>query len=130
MIDVLSTMRTYIADRSSVAALTSNRVYAGVVYPPPEYQPGQYAICFNARGGALTYDRRLLGESFTFKCYADNEVNAMALYRTLVDAIDDTQGGAIRHVELEISGYPLREPDTDWPFVLTFFRVTFDSQKG
>lgn len=128
MIDVLSTLRTYIAAKSSVTALTGNRVYAGRAYPPPEYQPGQYAICFNARGGALTYDRQLAQESFTFKCYADNEVNAMTLYRTLVDAIDDTQGGAIRHCELEITGVPLREPDTDWPFVLTFFRVTF--QKG
>lgn len=130
MIDVLSTLRTYIAAKSSVAALTGQRIYAGVVYPPPEYVAGQYAICFNARGGALGYDRRLLSESFTFKCYGADEQSAMALYRTLVDAIDDTQGGAIRHCELEVTGYPLLEPDTDWPFVLTFFRVTFDSQKG
>lgn len=130
MIDALSTLRAFIVAQSSVTALTGQRVYAGQAFPPPTYQAGQYAICFNARGGALGYDRRLLQESFTFKCYADSEINAMALYRTLVDAIDDKSGGHIRHIELEISGYPLQEPDTDWPFVLTFFRVTFDSQKG
>ena len=130
MIDALSTLRTFIVAQSSVTALTGQRVYAGRTFPPPEYVAGQYAICFNARGGVMTYDRRLINDSFTFKCYGPDEVAAMALSRTLVDAIDDKSSGAIRHIELEISGYPLQEPDTGWPFVLTFFRVTFNSLKG
>lgn len=126
MIDTLSTLRDFLTQQSALTALTGQRIYAGVVYPPPDYTPGQYAICFNARGGGLTYDRQLLGESFTFKCYGPDDPSSMALYRTLADVLDDNHGGKIRHAELETSGYPLREPDTAWPFVLTYFRVTFE----
>ena len=126
MIDTLATLRGFLTQQSALTALTGQRIYAGVVYPPPDYAPGQHALCFNIRSGSLTYDRQLLAESFTFKCYGADEPSAMLLYRTLADALDDRRGGRIRHAELETSGYPLREPDTGWPFVLTYFRVTFE----
>lgn len=130
MIDPLALLRSYILAKP-VADLTGDRVWAGVTYPPADYVPGQYAIVFNSRGGPVSYDRRLLTDSYTFKCYGPGELGAMTLYRSLVDAIDDTRGGDIRQIELEISGYTLREQDPiNWPFVLCYFRVTFKTRIG
>lgn len=131
MIDPLLAFRNLILSKGAITALTGNRIYAGVTYPPGEYVPGQYAITLNSRGGSLTWDRQLLSESFTVKCYGASELDAMTLYRTVAQELDQKRGAGIRNVELEISGFPLTEPDpAAWPFVLCYFRVLFNSQLG
>lgn len=125
MRDTLDTLRDYLVAQSSLTALTSTRIYAGRVYPPVSYAPDQHAICFNGRGGSIDYASTTSIESFTFKCYGASAYHAMTLYRTLVDVLHDKRGVGIRHAEIEITGYPLQEPDTDWHYVLCFFRVFF-----
>jgi hypothetical protein len=128
LIDPLDTLRDFLLLQAGLVALTGQRIYAGRVYPPPSYQPGQYAICFNGRGGNMGYDSRLLNESYTFKCYGASPTHAMTLYRTLVGALHDAHSGNIRHAEMETSGYPLQEQEPlDWHFVLTYFRVIYNS---
>lgn len=127
MIDTLDTLRDFLVAQSSLTALTGQRIYAGRVYPPSSYTPDQHAICFNGRGGTLEYSSRIITESYTFKCYGSSAVHAMTLYRTLVDVLHDAHSGAIRHAELEIAGYSLQEPETDWFYVLSFFRVSYNS---
>lgn len=127
MIDTLATLRTFLASQTALTTLTSTRLYAGRTYPPPDYTPGQYALCFNGRGGSIDYASRLISESFTFKCYGADELTAMTLYRTLVDVLHDKNSGNLRSAELEVLDYPLQEPDTGWHYTLTFFRVTFNS---
>lgn len=130
MIDPLLTMRSYLADKSLITAQVSDRIYAGAVYPPSEYQPGQKAICFNGRGGQLDYHSQTLRDSLQFKCYGADEVAAMGLYRTLVDILHDGQDANIRSAQLEISGYPLREPETGWHYTLCYFTVWFKTGLG
>lgn len=131
MIDPLAVFRSFILSKSPVVALVADRVYAGVTYPPGDYTPGQHAISFAPRGGTVSFDRRLQTESFTTKCYGADELHAMTLYRTLVEAIDDKRGAGIRYCELEITGIPLREQDpVNWAFVLCYFRVVFNTQLG
>lgn len=131
MIDALDVFRSFILSKSPVVTLVADRVYAGVTYPPSHYVPGQHAISFSPRGGTISFERQLQTESFTTKCYGTDELHAMALYRTLVQAIDNQRAGVIRHCELEITGIPLREQDpVNWAFVLCYFRVVFNTQLG
>lgn len=130
MIDTLQTLRAYLVSKSALTSQTSARIYAGKVYPPETYTPGQKAICFNGRGGQLVYHSQTLRDSIQFKCYGANEVEAFALYRTLVDVLHDGQGLNIRSAQLEIAGYPLQEPETDWHYVLTYFTVHFVTGLG
>lgn len=125
MRDVLETLRTYLVAQTPLTTLTSTRIYAGRTYPPENYTPGQHTITFNARGGTLDYSSTTSAESFTFKCYGSSPNHAMTLYRKLVDVLHDKRGPGIRHAELEVTGYPLQEPETDWHYVLCFFRVFF-----
>lgn len=131
MIDTLALLRQHILSKPAVTDLTGDRVWAGVTYPPGDYAPGQYAIVLNSRGGSISYDRRLLADSFTVKCYGPDELGAMTLYRVLTDAIDDTRAGALRQIELEIAGFPLQEQEPlNWPFVLCYFRAVYQSRIG
>lgn len=127
MVDTLQTLRNYLASQGSLTPLVGTRIYAGRVYPPKDYQPGQRAIVFNSRGGQLDYASQLYRDSVQVKCYGANAVDAMNLYRTLVDVLHDGSGTGIRHAELEIGGYPLQEPATDWHFVLTYFSILYES---
>ncbi|MCB0106906.1 MAG: hypothetical protein KDE53_13385 [Caldilineaceae bacterium] len=130
MIDHLATLRTYLAAQPALTTLVSSRIYAGRTYPPKGYTPGQRAICFNSRGGQVAYHAQTLRDSIQFKCYGADEVDAMTVYRALVDVLHDASGVDIRHAELEISGYPLQEPETDWHFVLTYFTVHYMTGLG
>lgn len=130
MIDSLQVLRSYLTSKTALTALTSDRIYAGSVYPPKDYTPGQKALCFNGRGGQIDYTSQTLVESMQFKCYGADEMDAMLLYRTLVDVLHDGVNATIRHAELEISGYTLQEPETSWHFVLTYFTVWFETGLG
>lgn len=127
MIDTLQTLRSYLAGKSAITSLVGTRIYAGRAFPPKSYTPGLKALAFNGRGGQIDYTSQFLSESVQFKCYGSDEVDAMGLYRMLVDTLHDGSGSGIRHAELEISGYPLQEPDTDWHYVLTYFTILYES---
>ncbi len=130
MINTLQTLRSYLANQPALTTLVGTRIYAGRVYPPKEYIPGQRALCFNGRGGQLDYTAQLLRESLQFKCYGADAVDAVNLYTTLVDVLHDRHGNGFWHAGLEVAGYPLQEPETDWHFVLTFFSIAFMTQLG
>lgn len=131
VIDVLATLRTHLLAQAPLLSLVSTRIYAGVTFPPSAYIPGQAALTFNSRGGTPSFDGRILSESFTFKCYGAGDTGAMATYRTLADVLHESHGVNIRHAELEVAGTLLYEEEpVNWPFVLTFFRVVFNSQLG
>lgn len=129
----MSTLRTYLAAQSDLTDLTGSRLWAALTFPPVGYKPDDGgAVVFNSRGGpGLSYNSQLLTDSIQFKCYAADELAALTLYGVLVDVLHEGTGTGIRIAELEIAGQMLREPDpVGWPFVLTFFRIIFDSQLG
>ncbi|MBX3016005.1 MAG: hypothetical protein KF832_31075 [Caldilineaceae bacterium] len=130
MINSLQVLRSYLASQAALTTLVGTRLYAGRLYPPKNYLPGQRAICFNGRGGQLDYTAQLLRESMQFKCYGADAVDAMNLYGVLVEVLHDQQGAGFWHAGLEVTGYPLQEPETDWPFVLVFFSIAFMTQLG
>ena len=130
MVDTLQVLRAYLASKSVLTSQVSTRIYAGKVYPPENYTPGQKAICFNGRGGQIDYHSQTLRDSIQFKCYGADEVAAFGLYRSLVDVLHEGSGANIRTAALEIAGYPLQEPETDWHYTLSYFTVWFKTGLG
>lgn len=126
MIDASLILRTYLASQTPLTNLVSSRLWAERIVPLPDYKPHQgQAICFRSRGGPIDYGSQLLRISFQFKCYGLDEARAMTVYRRLFDALHDASYQEMAHARLEIAGQTLREPDTDWPFVLSFFGCIF-----
>ena len=129
MIDVLDAIRDFLVSRPNVAVLVGNRVYAGRAVPPVGYKPSDgQAIAFNVRGGNMSYDDDHIVASAQFKCYGSTELLANQLYHTLVDDVHNKHDSTVRWAILEILGHTLEEPDTEWPYVLTYF--TFVVRQG
>jgi hypothetical protein len=129
MIDVHTTVRTFLLANAGLTDLVNTRVFAGRNEPPPGYTPGDGpCVTFKARGGAGPYRGRdyedaLIVPSMQFKCYGASEVEAYQVYRALADALHGRHGASILHAEEAGVGQPLEEPDTEWRFVLSFFDV-------
>lgn len=124
MIDASAVLREYLETQSPLVALTGTRIYPEANEPPEGTLPTDGAcLCYKVRGGQPIKPRQLWPVSVQFKCYGATEVEANELYRALVDVLDCAHAGQMRGAEIETVGVTLREPETLWPFVLTFFTV-------
>lgn len=124
MIDPHTVIRDYLLLDADLVGLVGNRVYAGRDVPPVGYAPGDGpCVTFRVRGGEPDYDDALLNPSVQFKCYAPDEPSSYEVYRALYDHLHNGQAAGIAHAESEVLGQLLEEPETDWHFVLAYFRV-------
>ena len=124
MIDALALIRAHLVADATLLARVGERLYAGRDVPPSGYTPDDgAAITFLVRGGGPDYDDALLLPSVQFKCYGTSELEANTTYRALVDALHNSRGASVLWAELEVLGGTLREPDTEWVFVLVFFKI-------
>ncbi len=125
MIDVETAIRDFLKVRPEITQYTGARIYAGRDVPPVGYSLPDNGACivFRTRGGTPDYDDALLNPSVQFKCYGASEYLAMQVYRALYDVLHGGYDANILHAEAEVLGQSLEEPETQWPFVLTYFTV-------
>lgn len=106
----------------SLTAVVAQRIYASVNLPAG-YQPSQGpAIVFTTSGGAPDY-APLLRPTLMFRCYGVDEATARRADRALFDAFHGYMGGAVATVVNDVLGQLLAEPDTQWRFVLSYYRA-------
>jgi len=123
LVDLNSVIKAHLVTCADLADLISNRVYSARDVPPPGYDLDSGAcVTFRVRGGDIDYPDALHRPSVQFKCYGQNDREAWQVYRALYDALQNTHSASILHAQLEVQGQSLEEPETDWPFVLTYFR--------
>ncbi len=127
MINPVAILTDFLLDQTALTTLTGQRVWGARTTPPGNlFTPGQHAVVFAPRGDAPDYTGRILNESFTFKCYGASDAHSYALYLVLVDVLHDKRMGAMRNMELQISGVPMQEPEpVNWFFTLSYFRGQF-----
>ena len=125
MIDAPRALREHLLADANVVAQCGDRVWADTDTPAPGYKPSDGgAIVFTFRGGIPDYSDALLVPSVQFKCYGGSSpYDAQETYRVLYDAMQNTAGAEVRHARCEVIGQSLSEPDSGWPFVLTYFKV-------
>lgn len=125
MKDELLAIRNHLLSKPVLAALVDTHVFAGRNVPPPGYSLRDSGPCitFKVRGGLTDYEDALLEPSIQFKCYAETELLAQEVYRALFDALQTAHGAYLLHAQLEQAGQQLEEPETQWPFILTFYKV-------
>lgn len=117
-------LRSHLLADSTVSGLVSGRVFAGVDEPPKTYDLSVGAcVVFKRRDDDFTYDDDHATPSFQFKCYGRTELEALQVYDSVKQAIHHQSSQWIKYGELEGGGSGLREPSTDWPYVLAFFGV-------
>lgn len=127
MIDLPAKILAFLQANAPLVALTSTRLWAEADFPPAGYTPDDGAgIAFKIRGGRPDYTP-MHWPSVQFKIYGATEVAANACYRALYDALHEQGGADVRWGQVEVYGQTLREPDTDWIFVLAAFTLLIRS---
>jgi hypothetical protein len=133
VVDSSAVILQFLLNQPALVAEINTRIHAERDTPPVEYHPSQGGcICFKRRGGGIDEEAAVLSPSYQFKIYgADGadfqtespEASANRIYGILFDVFNFAGNGLIRGVQLEALGQSLREPDSQWVFVLAFFRV-------
>lgn len=125
MIDAKNVVHSYLRAQSALTAIVGSRIYHERL--PEDFTIAQ-AVVFSRRGGVTNpYSPDLLEPSFQFKCYGSTAEDAEEVYRALYDALQGIENQTVGSDEIlsaieEVQGQDLRDPETDWPFVLTFFQ--------
>ncbi len=124
MVDAPKAILDYLLAQPGLTNVVEGRIYAEADSPPPGYTPADgQAICFKTRGGFQDYEAAILMPSVQFKSYGASEIKANEAYRALYDTLNDKASYAIKYAMLETLGVTLREPETDWIYVLAFFSI-------
>lgn len=123
MIDIDATIHAYLIQQAGLTVLAGPRIFASL-YLPKGYKPADGpALLFSPRGGAVDYSSLVLNPSYQFRSYGKTLASARELDRALFDALNDVSYCDIKSARMEAIGQPLQEPDTGWPFVLSFYRI-------
>jgi hypothetical protein len=80
-------------------------------------------LLFATRGGGQEYSSRVLDPSYQFRAYASTEAAARQVDRVLFDVLNDAKAAGILSARLESFPVLLMEPETGWPFALSFYRL-------
>jgi hypothetical protein len=130
MLDENGRLYTFLLQQGALTALVSTRVYGGRDTPPKTYALSDGpCVTFRRRGGNPEYSDALLRPSFQVKCYGRSEREAGQVYRALYAALNQANTATMLHAECETPGQDLEEADTEWPFVLSFWRVLFRDEE-
>jgi hypothetical protein len=121
--DAAKYLRDFLMDNETLTLLVGARIYAERTEPVEGYKPEDGGcICFQL-SGEMDYSGGFQRRRVQFKCYGVDEVKANEVYRALHDALERQSGQYVRWAISQTLGQTLREPDTKWVFVLTYFTV-------
>jgi hypothetical protein len=127
MIDPSAEVLEFLTGQPAMVVLTGDRMYADTDLPRG-YKPADgQALLLATRGGRPDYSSLVLYPSFQFRSYGPDFEACWELDQTLFDVLNDKGNCKIKFARLEAIGRPLREPDTGWPFVLTYYQIAMNS---
>lgn len=137
-VDPIKPILSLLQADTAVTDLTGTRIWGGIRQPPEsaQYAPAQGgAIVFELDGGQGNYGHTLQNVRYMLKCYGCDREKAGELYNVAADLLfhDNRSGERLTHCVMATRGESLpigrREPDTDWPHILIFFRATMKAQE-
>lgn len=130
--DVLDAVVTMLRADSEVAALLGTRIYVAEL---PKFEaddmPRDVAVLRLSPGGLGDIGASFLNAArthFDLFAYGSSPKAAMVVYRTIAPVLKQARaqvqvGTLILSVTPTMSPAQLRDPDTDWPFVLAGYNV-------
>lgn len=121
MIDAQGVVRAFVAGRPGVSAVAGGRVYAEVDLPEQYAIADGPAVLLGIRGGAPSYDDNHLETSVQMRCYGATQTEAWRMYRALYDAVHGKSGTGVQRARCAVVGQLVRDPETMFYYVITFF---------
>lgn len=122
MIDIEATLRSKLAADSTLAAVVADRIYAAERLPAG-YKPSLGgAVLFKVMGGNADFGPTLR-PTVQVRSYGLTEAVAREVDRAVFDALHELHNGNVLMVEIDILGQMVAEPETDWRYVLSYYRA-------
>lgn len=123
MVDLEAEIRAYLVTKATLTTLTGTRIYADANLPAT-YKPSDGgALLFTIRGGPQDYTGKVPRPSLQFRSYGMTAAIARQVDRALNDVLNDKQFGKVKWVRQTVLGQPLKDPETNWDFVLSFYEA-------
>lgn len=113
----------YLKTVTEITAVVSTRIYSGKNFPPGYSVSDGPAILMQPRGGEIHYSGKALEPSMQIRCYGANELVAENLSGLVFTALNNHQGNGLVGAYLEAMPTPLRDPETGWDYVLSYYKV-------
>lgn len=125
MVDVEAVVRENLAGLAGVRAVFGSRIYAGVNLPAGYKPQDGVALLLAMRGGSQDFSSKLFSVSIQVRVYAESEAQARQAAKHLYDELNDSKARRVCYARMESGTMPvlLLEPETNWPYVLMFFRI-------
>jgi hypothetical protein len=122
MVDIDATLRAKLVSNNALVALVGARIYAAERLPAG-YKPSDGpAVLFKTNSGTADYGPTLR-PTIQVRCYGLDESTARATDQLVFDALHEMRSGNVLMVELDVLGQMLADPETDWRFVLSYYRA-------
>lgn len=105
-------------------ALKEIQFWGAVDVPPAGYKPANgIGVCLKVRGGVDNDPDVLISPSFQLKIYGPNEMDCLTAARLIHDNLQDQADANILMAQRESLPIPLKEPDVEWNYALTFYKI-------
>lgn len=128
--DPVAAFVSFLKDDPDTVALVGTRVYGGELPTPVQKQMPLRCVVLQPSGGGASGRGWLtvLGLRLDVRCYATRPDEAMAVYLAVHGALKqmrrNVQDGTVLHWAAPVSSaMSLRDPDAEWPFVLSVWET-------
>ncbi len=125
----LTALRAHLLSDAGILALAGVRVYAGELPKADATLMPRYALVASlAGGGGPASDVPIMRVTIDVTCYGATGLQATTLYLAAREALRTLRrelvSESLLHSAVELSGpLELRDPDTEWPFTFSSWRV-------
>ncbi len=113
----------YLKSVAAIVAMTGSNIYASKDFPAGYSVITSPGILIQTRGGAIHYSGKALEPSMQIRCYGLTEKIAENLNGLVFDALHYHKGNGIVNAYLEAMPTPLRDPETGWDYVLSYYQL-------
>lgn len=122
MVDIEATLRAKLVANTALVEAVADRIYAAERLPAG-YKPSLGgAVLFKVVGGSTDYGPTLR-PTIMVRSYGMDELTARQVDRLVFDALHELRNGNVLMVENDLLGQLVAEQDTDWRFVLSYYRA-------
>lgn len=132
MVDIDAVIRTHLVSQSNITAVFGKRIYMARMLPPGYRVEHGPALLGMVRGGSQGFHSQLFYQSVQFRIYAKDEAACRGAFIALYDALNDTVARGIAYIRQDdgTSHVLLTEPETNWPYILCYFRFQLHNLGG
>lgn len=127
MINPFDPLVAYLETRTVLLDRVDGRIVVSTQLPIGYHVNTGPLILLRSRGGDVSYDQQIGDPSIQCECYAATDLEAMDVAVLLHNTLIPARTRFIARVDPEVIFQQVRDPQTEWPRVVSFYRIAIRS---